>query len=53
MYKITIMEPEDFEEIHELMNDHGLDADEAMRVKELMDDEGLDVEEAIELKDDL
>ena len=41
------------EEILELMENHGLDQDEAEHVKEIMDTEGLDEEEAVELKDDL
>ena len=41
------------EEVLELMENHGLDQDEAEHVKEIMDTEGLDEEEAIELKDDL
>ena len=41
------------EEVAELMENHGLDQDEAEHVKEIMDAEGLDEEEAIELKDDL
>ena len=41
------------EEVSELMENHGLDQDEAEHVKEIMDTEGLDEEEAIELKDDL
>jgi len=41
------------EEVLELMENHGLDQDEAEHVKEIMDTEGLDEEEAVELKDDL
>ncbi|MDO8686724.1 MAG: hypothetical protein Q7K11_00750 [Candidatus Berkelbacteria bacterium] len=41
------------EEISELMENYGLDKDEAEHVKEIMETEGLDEEEAIELKDDL
>ena len=41
------------EEVSELMENHGLDQDEAEHVKEIMDTEGLDEEEAVELKDDL
>ena len=41
------------EEVAELMENHGLDQDEAEHVKEIMDTEGLDEEEAVELKDDL
>ena len=41
------------EEVFELMENHGLDQDEAEHVKEIMDTEGLDEEEAVELKDDL
>jgi hypothetical protein len=41
------------EEVMELMENHGLDKDEAEHVKEIMDTEGLDEEEAVELKDDL
>lgn len=47
------MEPDDLEELHELMNDYDLDAEEAIHVKEIMDEEGLDADEAVELKDDL
>ncbi len=43
----------DYEEIHELMENHDLDRAEAEHVKELMDEEGLDEDEAVELKDDL
>ena len=54
--------PEDIEELHNsddpeevmrLMEDHGLDVDDAIHVKEIMDEENLDEDEAIELKDDL
>ena len=41
------------EEVAELMENHGLDKDEAEHVKEIMETEGLDEEEAVELKDDL
>jgi hypothetical protein len=41
------------EEVMELMENHGLEKDEAEHVKEIMETEGLDEEEAVELKDDL
>jgi len=41
------------EEVSELMENYGLEKDEAEHVKEIMDTEGLDEEEAVELKDDL
>ena len=41
------------EEVLELMENYGLEQDEAEHVKEIMDEEGLDEEEAVELKDDL
>lgn len=41
------------EEIKELMEDYGLDEDEAEHVKEIIKDYGLDEEEAVELKNDL
>ena len=47
------MEAEGFEEIQELMDDYGLDVDEAIHVKEIMEEEGLEADEAVELKDDL
>jgi hypothetical protein len=47
------MEPDDLDELHELMEDYGLDAEEAIHVKEIMDEEGLDADEAVELKDEL
>jgi hypothetical protein len=48
-----LMDAEEFEEIQELMEDYGLEVDEAIHVKEIMDEEGLDAEDAVELKDDL
>ncbi|MFH1623663.1 MAG: hypothetical protein ABID54_00720 [Pseudomonadota bacterium] len=59
---MTDIDPEDFEklqgsddpeEVMRLMDDNGLDVDDAIHVKEIMDEEGLDEEEAVELKDDL
>ncbi len=47
------MEAEEFEEIQELMDDYGLDVDEAIHVKEIMEEEGLEADEAVELKDDV
>lgn len=41
------------EDVADLMENHGLDQDEAEHVKEIMDTEGLDEDEAVELKDDL
>ena len=41
------------EEVLELMENYGLEQDEAEHVKEIMDEEGLDEEEAVELKDEL
>ena len=41
------------EDVAEIMENHGLDQDEAEHVKEIMDTEGLDEDEAVELKDDL
>ncbi len=48
-----IMNPDYLEQLHELMEDYGLDAEEAIHVKEIMDAEGLDADEAVGLKDDL
>jgi len=41
------------ENIHELMESHNLDKDEAEKVQEIMDDYDLDESDAVELKDDL
>ncbi len=43
-------EPED-EEIKEIMDDYGLDRDEADRVQEIMDDYGLDVDDAVMIEE--
>lgn len=40
-------------EIHELMETHDLDFDEAEHVKDIMDENDLDEDEAVELKDEL
>lgn len=47
------MDADNLEELHELMENYGLGAEEAIHVKEIMDEEGLDADKAVELKDDL
>jgi hypothetical protein len=41
------------EDVKQLMDDHGIDADTAEKAQDLMDTEGLDEDEAIELAEEL
>lgn len=41
------------EETKRIMEDHGLDKEDAERVQRIMEEEGLDEDDAVELKDDL
>jgi len=41
------------EEIKRIMEDYGLDKEDAEKVQRIMEEEGLGEEEAVELKDDL
>lgn len=41
------------EETQRIMDDYGLDKEDAEKVQRIMEEEGLDEEEAVELKDDL
>lgn len=41
------------EEINQLMEYHGIDADTAEKAQELIDTEGLDEDEAVELADEI
>ncbi|OGH23823.1 MAG: hypothetical protein A2629_00055 [Candidatus Levybacteria bacterium RIFCSPHIGHO2_01_FULL_41_15] len=42
---------DDSDEVHELMDEYDLDAEEAEDVKSIMDEEGVDAEEAVELRE--
>jgi hypothetical protein len=41
------------EETKRIMEDHGLDKEDAEKVQRIMEEEGLDEDDAVELKDDL
>ena len=41
------------EETKRIMEEHGLDKEDAEKVQEIMEEEGIDEDEAVELKDDL
>lgn len=41
------------EETKKIMEEHGLDKEEAEKVQRIMEEEGLDEDDAVELKDDL
>ncbi len=41
------------EETKRIMEDHGLDKEDAEKVQKIMEEEGLDEDDAVELKDDL
>ena len=41
------------EETKRIMEDHGLDREDAEKVQEIMEEEGIDEDDAVELKDDL
>ena len=41
------------EDVRQLMEDHGIDADTAEKAQDLIDTEGLDEDEAIELADEI
>jgi hypothetical protein len=41
------------EETKRIMEEHGLDKEDAEKVQRIMEEEGLDEDDAVELKDDL
>ncbi len=41
------------EEIKRIMEDHGLDEEEAKKAQRIMEEQGIDEDDAVELKDDL